>query len=294
MRYTEIMYIGLREKKRFAIFSILGFIALILVVLFLYSNRKESSEPENVILSNVWENSVTVTWTTKIRTKGYLSLYKDSEKIGDFQDARGLGKSYTHYIDLSGLEPNTEYEFVISSAGVERLNQDGERFEFSTRELLLQDRTPNIVNGTVQGRDTLVFVMLDDFSLNYPLSTYVREQGEWSIDLSKFLPVGNSGDFVFRGDAAIKVLFYGSKGGEVFRGNKNVLFDDQGNFKKESLEITGLESIFPFISDVAKFKGIAVVPEREEIVEDDVLGIEIESESLEESKEEIIWQPLDN
>ncbi len=282
------MYIGAKQKKKFLYFLIFLVLAILAGagVFLLNWNVSESSKPKDVLLSNVWEGSVTVTWITEVKAEGLLTVYEKGEEVGDFKDARGAGKYHSHYVDIVGLKPNTIYEFEIYSAGEKRLNENGERFEFATRSVVPNLPTSNVVNGVVEGKDVLIFVLLDDLNSNYPLSTYSLNDGPWSLDLSKLLPTDSEEDFVLRADDSLKLLFFSEKGTEVVRGHKRLLFDEENFFVESPLSLKKQENIFLEISEIAKFKKDAIILD-EPVVKEEVEIEEIQEPEEPEEEEEI-------
>ncbi len=285
MLYTESMYIGARQKRKFFVFFVTLILFVFIGVGIFWVNKEmseeflELSEPRNVVLSNVGEDEVSVTWTTEVRTEGFLVLYKDGEKVNEFNDSRGSGKRHTHYVDLSDLSPNTNYDFEIFSSGKRWLNSDGDLYSFVTSPLLSDIKAPRVVEGFIEVEDALVLLMVDDLNDRYPLSAFVSN-GNWSVDLSKF---SDSGDFEFRNDTPLRVLFYSNEGSDIVRGNKNVLFEN-GEFL-EDVELSKDENVFLSIPDMAKFRDEIVIIEEEEVEEvseesedDEVLGVDDQEE----------------
>lgn len=301
--YTKSMYIGARQKKK--IFISLCVLAVFVAIFFFVNwfngeiteEFLELSKPQNVVLSNVSEDSVVVSWVTEVKTEGFVVLYENDEKVKEFVDSRGLGKSHTHYIRITELKPNTNYEFEIFSAEEKRLNEQGERFKFVTKDVVADLPSPNILKGILGVKDVLIFVLLDDLSLNYPASTYVSKNGEWSVDLSQIVSIVGNEELEIRPDAPLKILFFSNDGSKIIRGNKNTLFDKDGNLIESDFELTGSENVFLHIADIARFKEdpVFVEPiEPEEIIEDeDVMGVEIVKEEVEEYHDDTLWEQLE-
>ncbi len=299
------MYIGIRQKKKILMFSVVFVFLLVLLSGAIFSGKGISedflraSEPSNLVLSNFAEDSVTVTWTTQVKAEGYLILHKNGEQVGVFKDSRNLSKGYTHFVNITNLEQGTTYEFEIFSAGERRLNAENEMFEFKTKEVQENIVIPNIVTGFFGDQeDLLVFIILDDMSLHYPVSSSVAGEGVWSVDLSKLAPFES-----LREDMSLRVMFYGEDGANIFRGNKNVLFDNEGKFAFTPFELDPEENPFVYISDLAKFKGIIVENKTNEIeeeleeveveeVEEEVLGV-VEEDVEIENNGGVKWEKLD-
>jgi len=295
------MYIGARQKKKLFIFlCALGvFFAVFFFVNWFNEEITEEflvlSQPRNVVLSNVSEDSVVVSWATEVKVEGFVVVYENDEKVREFVDSRGLGKRDTHYVEITGLKPSRSYEFEIFSAGEKRLNEQEERFKFVTRDIVTERTGPNIVKGVLDVKDALVFVLLDDLSLNYPASTYVSKNGEWSIDLSKIVSIVEGEELEMRPDAPLKILFFSGEGSKIVRGNKNTLFDKEGNLIESDVELTDSENIFLHIPDVARFKEdpVFVEPVEEEEIVEDVMGVEVVQEEVEEYHDDTIWEQLE-
>ncbi len=275
------MYISTRQKKRFTVFAVLLLIFLF-IFLFVLLGYREGLQPKSVVLSNVRENGVVVTWVTYTKSNGSLILYEDGERIGEFKDARSIGKRYTNYVEITNLKPSTLYEFEITPYG-------NDIFEFSTSDVYSEIFSPNILKGRVDAEDAIAFLLVDDLSLTYPLSTYVTAGGEWFFDLSKLITI--SGDFTFRNDTPLKLLFYSDDGVKVIQGNRNLLFNKDGEFQS-AVELDGVENIFSYVPGFAKFEDGAL--ETVNIVADvdrvepfeEIMGVETEEEKSDEENME--------
>jgi hypothetical protein len=92
-----------------------------------------------VTISNITTVSATITWTTDSKTTGTATLKNESPVI----DTRGNTKRYTHYIELTDLEPSTTYEFTITSGGVDYTSSGGSAFTFETAPITADAPTPN-------------------------------------------------------------------------------------------------------------------------------------------------------
>ena len=286
--YTKIMYISARQKKKFVVFAIFLIFACVLAFVVFWLNREATeefrrlSQPKGVVLSNVGEDGVAISWVTEVKTEGSLVVYDVSgEAIEEFKDVRNIGRSNTHYVEISGLKPNSTYEFEI-------LSSEGDKRSFSTRSVLPENPIPNVLSGYVDATDVLVFLLTDDLSQNYPLSSSVVN-GQWSFDLSEITPASGEGIFDLRGDTPLKLLFYSNDGVKVIQGNRNALFARDGQFNG-TVKLDGSENIFLHVPDFAKFKGdfvevesVASDVEREGVSED-ILGVE-EKEEVEETEE---------
>lgn len=276
------MYIGVRQKRKFLIFA--TFLVLISAIGFVFFwLKKEVSEeflqlskPRNVVLSNVTQDSVTVTWVTDIKVEGSLIVHgSNGERIGEFSDVRNMRRSYTHYVEITDLKPSTSYKFKINLF-------DEKSYEFSTREVLANRPVPNILKGVFDIEDVLVFLLVDDLRPNYPLSSSVVD-GQWSFNVSDITLPGGREVFDFRSDTPLKLLFYSEDGVKVIQGNRNVLFSKEGKFDGV-VNLDGSEDIFSHIPDFAKFRGDFAADIESDSASEEILGVEEEEEVLEEDR----------
>ena len=74
--------------------------------------------PQNVIISNITDNSFTLSWVTQESTFGYVA-YGKSEPLDnislDDRDKNNSQKRFTHFITIKNLDPDTEYLFKLGS-----------------------------------------------------------------------------------------------------------------------------------------------------------------------------------
>ena len=109
------MYVTPRQKKRYLLNALIITVAIPLTVVAGYyatqllSSADEEAVPENVVVSNLTTNSLTVTWTTSIDASGEV-VVKDSEGEDSrpYIDFRGSGSRKTHFVEVLDLVPATK------------------------------------------------------------------------------------------------------------------------------------------------------------------------------------------
>ncbi len=286
------MYIGVKQQKKFLVFFVILVVFLILLFLtfWSYGNTKGSFEPQDVVLGNLWEDSVSVSWFTDVKVDGFVFLYENGTRAGKFEGASG-GKNFVHHVTISELKPNTIYEFEIYSGGEKFLRDDGSRYIFSTLPLFSNQPVPNIVNGFVDGENVLVYVLLDDLSVNVPVSAFVGSSGQWSVDLSKIYRLERDESFEIGAETPLKILFYSNGGVKMIKGFKGALFEEQAVVNLDGHE----KNIFSHIPNAAKFTEVLLFEEeevivKEEEVEEEVMGVE--DEVVEIVVDTFEWSPL--
>ncbi len=150
-----------------------------------------AAAPVNLAVSNVRDNSFTVSWLTTIIESGRVQL------IGGaiYEDERGTDFSgTTHYVSISGLRTNSTYYFEIISGG-KKYDNGGARWLVKTG-VTLAPRPPDWIGGRVQNPDgsvateAIVSTTIGREQQGYisaPLSTLVtaRDGGFFRINLGE-------------------------------------------------------------------------------------------------------------
>jgi len=247
------------------------------------------AKPQNVVLSNLTTSSVTVSWTTEVTATGSVVPVSNGQEMSPVLDERGTGKTKTHYVELTDLEPSTDYNFLIVSDSEKYDSEEGKSFSFKTAPITAQAPTPNPIHGTVSGssgEDIVVYAMLKDKSA-YPVSAIMPRGGNWIMDLSALRTV-NDGSLVSVGPSTnfVLVAVSGLQEGAVLEGTFSELFDSNGKLKDVNslnvVENTSLYLSFPeesFLGSAPEEprndkEAEVVVPEQESVQEDVLLNQE--------------------
>ncbi|MEI6462095.1 MAG: fibronectin type III domain-containing protein [bacterium] len=203
-------------NKRFQKIIIISLflIPLIALVIFLVRFLTEPSiNPENVRLTNLTDQSFTLSWTTKnLTTTGAVYVLENSNFVPilsritskKFYDSRddlqvnwyqdfNRERLFTHSVDISGLKPETKYNFRIESGNFiyDVTNQLGSD---NITTLITPDNnvTPSPIYGRVMRADeinpqmgALVYLTLEnDGKYSSQLSTVTTYNGTYTLDLS--------------------------------------------------------------------------------------------------------------
>lgn len=253
----EIATVPTKRRKDLIIIAIL-LIGLPIVVFASYQvyqffiRASVEAKPQNVVLSNLTTSSVTVSWTTEVSATGSVIPVSNGQEMSPVIDKRGTGKTKTHYVELTNLEPSKQYEFLIVSNS-ERYEGENERtFTFKTAPITAQAPTPNPIHGTVSGasgEDIVVYAMLKDKSA-YPVSAIMPRGGNWIMDLSALRTVSDTSLVsVSPSTNFVLVAVSGVQEGAVLEGTFSELFDSNGKLKDVNslivAENTSLYSPFP-------------------------------------------------
>lgn len=182
--------------KNLKIPTILGIIVLVIgiaVGVFLVQNNqvfrlRASSEikPKNVRISNIDNDSFSVSWTTDKQVGGFITWGDTNTSLSKTSLPDKDGEFFVHSIDVDGLADQSNYYFSITSDG-EEFDNNGQPWEISTGPKI--DKTPNsvvasgkIVNSAGAGvANAIVYSVLGGGST---LSTTTSDDGSWLINIS--------------------------------------------------------------------------------------------------------------
>lgn len=127
-------------------------IAILLIVMGLkvfsgVFTRAADSEPRDVVVANIAENSTKLSWTTGIETQGVVEYGTSPTSLNFF--APEAQKLKTHSVDLTLLSSNTTYYFQIR-IGETKNNNGGVPWTFTTKGTQQSVvSTPTLVPTTV-------------------------------------------------------------------------------------------------------------------------------------------------
>ena len=245
-------------KKRNILTLIILLVGLPLVVFASYqtiqlvTKASTDTEPSNILLSNLTTSSVTITWTTDSQVRGTASIVKNGTEESPVLDTRGNTKRYTHFVELTGLEPNTTYNFAITSGTTSYTKSGSSDLVFKTAPITADTPTPNPIHGSVSdisGDDVFVIAELKDKSA-YPVSATMPSGGNWIMDLSSFRKVSDNSLVLSDSDTnLVLVVISGTGNGDIISGSYSDLFDSNGKLKDTQTfdigENSELYSYFP-------------------------------------------------
>ncbi len=123
------------KLTKFASIAIGVIIAIVLIIMGfrLFSTvftRASDMEPRDVVVSDMTQNSVKVTWATGIETQGVIEYGTSPTALNFFAPESARSKS--HQQELTLLSPNTTYYFQIR-VGDKKYDNGGVPWTFTTR-----------------------------------------------------------------------------------------------------------------------------------------------------------------
>ena len=150
--------------------------------------------PKEIKITNISENSFTVSWITDAVTTGFVRVGSTANKLDrtvtDDRDqlSGGADPFLTHHVTVGNLRPDTNYYFKLGS-GTSRVLYDnnGEAYLLSTPSVLGTSPAADTVYGTVLELEStpasgaIVYLTLPNAA---PLSAQVKSTGNWAVSLS--------------------------------------------------------------------------------------------------------------
>ena len=203
---TDTKFVGLKKrpgKKKIPTILALAVLLVSLVAgLLLFNNgtgvfsprATPETTPQRVRISNVTDKTFTVSFFTDEATVAYIKYGTDANKLDqqssdDRDQLSGVVKPYRlHHVTVRGLEPNTDYFYVLGTDKRSTFDNDGLAYQLTTAKTP-STNSPN--NQTIYGQvnnstgaaaeGAVVFVDVEGAGL---LSTLVKSSGSWAISLS--------------------------------------------------------------------------------------------------------------
>lgn len=155
---------------------------------FFQGNASQSSNPQNIRVTNISDTSVNVSYTTADSVLGTLNFGSDAnmgQKILDDKDKDQIKEHKIHIFSIKNLSPSKKYYFSIVSGQNSYLN-NGAPYEVNTGPTITSAGNVGFIVGKVvtpEGNipnEAEVFATSDGVS---PLSTAVKSNGTYTISL---------------------------------------------------------------------------------------------------------------
>lgn len=177
-------------------------------------NASNSSQPKDVRITNVTDNSFTVSYTTDSPVSGSINYGKDKNlgqsSLDDRDQKNGKINNYLiHFITVKNLTPFTKYLFTIIS-GQKTYTTNNNPFEITTASSLKNNPNQNsrakgqisLLDGTFP-KETLIYITSDNSQV---FSSLTGENGNYSISLGQLRNSDLSSFYEFNNNSVIKIL----------------------------------------------------------------------------------------
>lgn len=144
--------------------------------------------PQQVRITNISNDSFTLSWVTSRATPGFVSYGKSISSL-DLVAQQGTllpNTSLVHSVLVSNLTQNTTYFFKIGS-GNNLFDNSGQPYQITTAAMIAQPPQPDIIFGTINNssglpsKSTIVYVTVAGVT---PLSALADDKGSWTVPLS--------------------------------------------------------------------------------------------------------------
>lgn len=186
--------------------------------------------PENVRITNISNNSFSVSYTTKTKTSGSINYGVDKNlgqgALDERDKEKGNLNEYTiHSINASNLSPSTKYYFTITSGG-QTYTANGDPFEITTGPTLKESsNTQYLMKGKiispngVPPQEAIIYITSDNLQV---ASFLVGQNGTYSFLISGLRTSDLSSIYNFSEVQTLKMLVMGDSG------KSNVIFSLSG------------------------------------------------------------------
>lgn len=188
--------------KKAKIPTIIGIIILILSlatgVIFVQSRQlfqlgaEGQNSPKDVRISNINPDSFSVTWITDIQTTGFIKYGDSVGNITNTKTEESSSPGYTHLVNVSGLNTQTNYFFKINSGGND-FDNNGLTWQGKTGVATESDQ-PVLISGSVllatgaSAKNAIVYITTS----GKLFSALTSQNGSWIISLPSSINDANS------------------------------------------------------------------------------------------------------
>lgn len=188
--------------KKAKIPTIIGIIILILSlatgVILVQNNQlfklgaEGQNSPKDVRISNITSDSFSVTWITDTQTTGFIKYGDSVGNITNTKTEESSSPGYTHLVNVSGLNIQTNYFFKINSAGVD-FDNNGVTWQGQTGTAV-ESGQPVLISGNVllatgtPAKNAIVYITVSDKLF----SALTSQNGSWIISLPSSIDKANS------------------------------------------------------------------------------------------------------
>jgi hypothetical protein len=150
------------------------------------------NSPKDVRISNITPDSFSVTWITDIQNAGYVKYGTSVGSITNTKTEGSASPEYTHLVNISGLNAQTDYFFKINSGGND-FDNNGVAWQGQT-ESAAEPGQAVLISGSVllstgaSAKNAVVYVTAG----SKLFSALTSQNGSWIISLPPSIDTANS------------------------------------------------------------------------------------------------------
>lgn len=185
-------------KKNIKLPTILGVLILVsglVAGVFLINSRQifklgaqVEVSPKDVRIGNITDNSVTVTWTTDIESKGFIKWNKTSGNLSKVALEENSNPEKVHLVNILGIDKGSDIFFNINSNGNDYSNNNIP-WQTSTLKQAIASNNLIVATGVILAQDgstpakATVHLLINGVTL----STITSSEGSWVIPISTYI-----------------------------------------------------------------------------------------------------------
>lgn len=209
-----------------------------------FSSADVQETPEEIVVSNITDSRVTVSWYTPAAVVGSIRYGSSESNLSNIAEEDNPSDSLEiHSIEITNLQPDTTYYYeIISGDGV--YNDDGTPFSFDTLPTSDDLAIPDIFTGNIESEVPLGIVYAHattEDSVSTPLSIRI-ENGSGFAFTKANLRERDTGD-IFELDEDVDILIYAT----TQEGNRGKTAMDSTESNVPTIEVDSTGEIYnPF------------------------------------------------
>lgn len=195
---------------------IIGIVSGVLLTLkeqVFISKASPDLTPQNITLSNITDDSVTLSWQTSTPTASFISLGQgnpDEQTVLDDRDSSKPSPHAMHYVTIKNLLPKTAYQYKITSGKIQ-----SEIFKFTTAAPISSQTGFQPIIGSILDNNTpvdgaIVYLSIADAAT---LSALTKTEGNFLIPISQIRKADLSDTFGLTDETIAKLTIISAKGG---------------------------------------------------------------------------------
>ena len=194
------------------IIGIIGGVFLNLREQTIISKASPDVTPQNIILSNIGDNSVTISWQTSVPVASFVKFgqtHPDEQVILDDRDSKNPQPHTTHYVTIKKLLPKTIYQYRIVSNKIQ-----SDIMELTTAAPLSAQTGFQPIIGSVLDNNTpvgesIIYLVITDATVQ---SALTKTEGNFLIPLSQLRKSDLSDIYPLKEDTVAKLTVISAKG----------------------------------------------------------------------------------